>query len=208
MSRPSEGIMLLDALKVPLDSLRKPLTENQVDIAWNSDPFLFTDDGLLIFAVTKKEGYGVLSIVDSLSQDLVWSSPAQGETHVARDAEITLRFALPLEGASSEYAPYVDLKAIGEGEVAESIPHSLSVSPDNPRELLITVDSAFAAGQEYELSLTGVLGSRRTEGLFEHTLTFVAGSGSGNPVEILDVTPSTVSTSGGVVTGSLDNADS
>ena len=102
MSRPSEGIMLLDALKVPLDSLRKPLTENQVDIAWNSDPFLFTDDGLLIFAVTKKEGYGVLSIVDSLSQDLVWSSPAQGETHVARDAEITLRFALPLEGASSD----------------------------------------------------------------------------------------------------------
>ncbi|MDA8142310.1 MAG: Ig-like domain-containing protein, partial [Desulfobacteraceae bacterium] len=196
-SRPEE-ISLLDAIRVnyPSPEWMRVLGAK-----------LF-NDGVLAGATLTR-----LWLIDTLTLDLVSSEPANGAVGVPRNAPVVLNFNLPLEAPDGEslqewLAPYLSLVLDDGTENGQPVAINMALDANDPRRLVLTHSSALAADGNYKVVLKGDIASRRTLGLFDHTIRFKAGSSNQLPPQIVSVEPPMVLTTGGQVTVALRNAES
>jgi hypothetical protein len=195
-SRP-EQITLIDALKIRLPSdLDERLLSSRL-----------TDDGILVVASKKR-----LILTDTLILDLTASEPAAGDVGVPTGSPVVLRFNRPLvvpAGMSLDqylrpYLKWVLEDGTPEGQALDFI---LASDPAHPEQLVLTPAAALVPDTTYRVVLKSELGSRRTQGLFDHTIEFKTGLSDQPLPEILAVEPGIINTTGGEVKVTLRNGN-
>jgi hypothetical protein len=199
-SRPTE-IGLLDALWLNQGCPSAPLyTQSWIKWDWWREPLLMTEEGIAVLALPQyvdRENYSVLDFVDTLTQDLVSSSPAEGERGIAIDTPITLRFTRALPDLAS-LASYVALYRDDGSSSAVAVPFTLEMGGDT-RTLVVRPSANLNPDSDHRLVLSGQLASRRTVGLFDHEIRFVTGSGTGAPPTLVEVSPKVLEVTGGTL---------
>ncbi|HEX6549508.1 MAG TPA: IPT/TIG domain-containing protein, partial [Gammaproteobacteria bacterium] len=87
-----------------------------------------------------------------------------------------------------------------------TVPVDISVDSNDARRVLVTPTASLNANAEYRIVLKGVIGSRRSEGLFDHVVQFATAPDNA-PLPVLGaVTPTVVSTGGGTISVDVANA--
>ncbi|MCG8435476.1 MAG: IPT/TIG domain-containing protein, partial [Gammaproteobacteria bacterium] len=192
-SRP-QIITLLDALKVQScareRSIRSPL---------------FTDDGLVLTTVVgtaELSRKSELLFVDTLTLDLASSIPANNAVAVPTGTVIELLLTHPVEipDGETELAHLSRFLALLlEDGTPEGVPAGFtpSLDPAEPSRVFMTPTGGLSANRDYRIEISGVLASRRTAGLFDHTIRFSTASDNAPAPRILDVSPRVVLTNGG-----------
>ena len=108
----AQQINLLDALVVKQGCITVP-NDSNIKWDWLRDPGLVTDEGLSVFAIEQIRDNGarvsLLNFVDTLTQDLVTSSPVNLATDIHLDAPIELRFTRDITMTPEELAQYIQL---------------------------------------------------------------------------------------------------
>ncbi|RFA32307.1 hypothetical protein CAL65_20005 [Alkalilimnicola ehrlichii] len=175
----------------------------------------FTADGVLTGLIT---AYGdaqdrtmELLLLDTLMLDLDHSLPADGEQGFGTDQPLVLYFNRPLdlpagEDAHTYLARYLAL-LYDDGDSGLALPFSAGIDADNPRRVVITPQASLQANAAHRLELKGVLGSRRTAGLFDYTIRFQTAAGPGARPQIARVETGVVPTTGGEATVVVRNAN-
>jgi len=199
-SRP-ELISLLDGVKV-LDCSEKETVGTS----------LLTDDGIAL-ATTTGESTSELIFVDTLTPDLIKSIPAQGMTSVPTGQVVDLYFSYPIEipNGTTELAylsSYLALLYDDGSAQGQSIAFTSGVDVNDPHHITMTPSADLLANSQYRIVLKGVLGSRRTVGLFDHVIEFDTASNNDPAPAITMVAPTNVLTTGGQITVTVENGNS
>ncbi|MGD9164336.1 MAG: IPT/TIG domain-containing protein, partial [Chromatiales bacterium] len=194
MSR-AEQITLLDALNI-----------GQCGTALLKQSIL-TDDGVWVGAMTDE-----LILLDTLVLDLLESEPLNGATGTPTDQVIELRFnrdiTIPLGETEAAYlSRYLALLLDDGTQAGQNTLFTAALAAGDASRILITPDAPLQPNSTYHLDLSGELGSRRTQGLFDHRITFTTATGA-NPLPVItDIQPTILSTKGGEITVTLRHGD-
>jgi len=175
-------------------------------------PFVHSDDGLLV-AATRQSSEWSVGFVDTFSLDLVATLPSQFQVGVSTDTDIALTFNRSIDVPSAEnlqqyLSRYLSLlKDTGTAQ-GEAVEFSIQLDINNPNIVRLIPDAALSNDTDYRLELSAEPsdGGRRATGLFEYTLNFSTGQGTGAQPVITKVSPSMVSTQGGEIKVELANS--
>lgn len=209
VSRPDQ-ISMVDALKI------------QVCDKARYQRLLYTDDGLIAVATGQKDREYSNSIVgdsdirselymiDTLLLDLVSTVPANGSKAIPTNFDVKLNFTqsieIPLLQSENGYlSQYIDLIYDDGSPEGVLLGFTASLNSTDATQIIIQPTTAFAANTNYKVNLKGVLGSRRTAGLFDHTIIFATASDSNPAPVITKVDPPVILTNGGTVFVTLEN---
>jgi len=213
----ADQIRVLDSLFVTDE---EPLLSLYDRYALDSYPFHQTDDGLIVLLetfVTEQNGSATarLSIIDTFAPDLVESTPSFGEQGVTLNTPITLSFSRPIaipngENENQYLSRYLSLiKDVGNAQ-GEQVATDFAIDVQDGSVVHITPQANLDSQTQYRIELRAEPsdGGRRATGLFDHQIIFSTGSGTGLKPIIKTVSPTFVTTDGGVIKVVVENSDS
>ena len=199
-------VQLLDGLKLKDECLK----DDGLASPDNRDPIIYSDDGLIVFAVHRRPDdvqdwfESRLMFVDTLLQDLAKSIPEQGENAALLGKNIELYFTQPVMMDDAELSQYISLIQVLD---LQTLAYSIVKDEQNARHItLVPVNSLVAQG-EYEVRFTGDASSRRTVGLFDYALHFKMANEAGESVHITSVSPQVLPTTGGEIVVVAESTD-
>jgi len=200
----AENMTLLDALKVAScvesDGLRQPE---------------YSDDGVVIADLDVyrdgEEFYSELVMMDTHLLDLASTYPRNNARGVPTDAQLRLRFTRALGVDAGELETFLGtyFALLYEDGTPDGVTlaYDAEYADATGREVIVTPVSGLAPDAGYRVRFESVLGSRRTAGLFDHTVRFATASNAAPAPEIIDVAPSIVLTGGGETVVRVANGD-
>ncbi|MEY8252049.1 MAG: IPT/TIG domain-containing protein, partial [Colwellia sp.] len=161
---------------------------------------IFTKDGISVLA------YGALHLVDTHIQELTASWPQDGQKFVPLDSSITLDWTLPIENLN-DVKGYISLIKVMGADSADVIASAVSINPENSRQIIITPQNPLVADSKYQIQLTGVKASRRTQGLVDLALNFSTGNYTGENITWDNAEKNYVSVNGETIWLTLSHAN-
>ena len=197
----TEQINLLDALVIDRDcGSRAQIVAGYGVGPWAHHPMVYTDDGLVVVARNRKDLTSHMKIIETLILDLVDSYPAAGARGIPLDQPLRLNFTQQIALAGGDVlADFVRLVRDDGAAQPNVVAASVDFDATDPRRVTIVPDQNLDPNAAYYVELLPALGSRRTRGAMAHRIEFTTGVSTGPQVELLDVAPTIVATTGGEV---------
>ncbi|MGI9273747.1 MAG: Ig-like domain-containing protein, partial [Endozoicomonas sp.] len=204
----SSDISLLDAMTRRQLDVQPPPNGYPKDVFWQRDPLLLTDEGVVAYAIAVQENskvFSVLNFVDTQVLDLVSSQPEANSRAVHLDTPLVLTFNRAVSVEKDALEKYVAFFQDNGSQEKVKVAVQYELSADK-KSLRLLPEEQLTANSGYQIVLKGELDSRRTRGLFDHTLSFRTGQATGDAVSIEAISPRQIETSGGEVLITLAHA--